>query len=128
MTGIRFTIPSAVDLESRLAQMAADRGWTVQPDPQARVYCVRHPTAGLCRLAAWPVEGGVLASPLGPAEPLERLLRDTRRRLRHADPFLHEGATESQMSERDQVPQRIDRHGTKVEDLVGTGKHDAPGG
>ena len=128
MTGIRFTIPSAVDLESRLAEVAGESGWTLQPDPHARVYCFRHPTAGLCRLAAWPVEGGVEVASLGAGEPLEKVLRDTCRRMRHADPFLHEGATESQMSERGQVAQRIDRRGTKIEDLVGTGKHDAPGG
>jgi hypothetical protein len=38
------------------------------------------------------------------------------------------GATEEQIDMRDTVPQRIDREGTKVEDLAGTGTHDAAGG
>jgi hypothetical protein len=38
------------------------------------------------------------------------------------------GATENQMNARATVPQRIDRHGTKVEDLAGTGEQDSPGG
>jgi hypothetical protein len=38
------------------------------------------------------------------------------------------GATEDQMDTRDTIPQRIDRKGTKVEDLAGTGEHDSPGG
>ena len=38
------------------------------------------------------------------------------------------GATEDQMDSRDTIPQRIDRIGTKVEDLAGTGEHDSPGG
>jgi hypothetical protein len=33
-----------------------------------------------------------------------------------------------QMNMRAAVPQRIDCHGTKVEDLAGTGHMDAPGG
>lgn len=38
------------------------------------------------------------------------------------------GATEEQMSTRGPIPQRIDCRGTKVEDLGGTGEHDAKGG
>jgi uncharacterized protein (DUF302 family) len=38
------------------------------------------------------------------------------------------GATEEQVSLRAALPQRIDCRGTKVEDLAGTGKHDAQGG
>ena len=38
------------------------------------------------------------------------------------------GATEDQVDMRDTVPQRIDRIGTKVEDLAGTGEHDGSGG
>ena len=38
------------------------------------------------------------------------------------------GATEEQMDSRDTIPQRIDRKGTKVEDLAGTGQVDSPGG
>jgi hypothetical protein len=38
------------------------------------------------------------------------------------------GATEMEMDLRDTVPQRIDKKGTKVEDLAGTGEHDSSGG
>jgi hypothetical protein len=38
------------------------------------------------------------------------------------------GATENKTDLRDTVPQRVDRHGTKIEDIAGTGQHDAPGG
>jgi hypothetical protein len=38
------------------------------------------------------------------------------------------GATEDQVDMRDTVPQRIDRLGTKIEDLAGTGVHDDLGG
>jgi uncharacterized protein (DUF302 family) len=38
------------------------------------------------------------------------------------------GATEMQMNVRGTIPQRIDRRGSKVEDLGGTGHLDAPGG
>ena len=38
------------------------------------------------------------------------------------------GATEDQVDMRGTVPQRIDRFGTKVEDLAGTGVHDDFGG
>jgi hypothetical protein len=38
------------------------------------------------------------------------------------------GATEEQMDSRDTIPQRIDRKGTKIEDLAGTGQVDSPGG
>jgi hypothetical protein len=38
------------------------------------------------------------------------------------------GATEEQVNLRASLPQRIDCHGTKVEDLGGTGIHDAQGG
>ncbi|MBI3665626.1 MAG: DUF302 domain-containing protein [Acidobacteria bacterium] len=47
---------------------------------------------------------------------------------RKTDTYVHEGAMEGQVSQRGQIPQRIDRLGTKVEDLAGTGGHDAPGG
>jgi hypothetical protein len=38
------------------------------------------------------------------------------------------GATEADVDMRDTVPQRIDKKGTKVEDLAGTGEGDSPGG
>jgi hypothetical protein len=38
------------------------------------------------------------------------------------------GATEDQVNMRNTIPQRIDRFGTKIEDLAGTGEHDSGGG
>ena len=38
------------------------------------------------------------------------------------------GATEEQVNARGSIPQRIDCRGTKVEELAGTGEHDAQGG
>ena len=38
------------------------------------------------------------------------------------------GATEEQVDMKDTVGQRIDRKGTKLEDLAGTGEQDSPGG
>ena len=38
------------------------------------------------------------------------------------------GATEDEVDMKDTVPQRIDRKGTKIEDLAGTGEQDSPGG
>ena len=38
------------------------------------------------------------------------------------------GATEDQVDMRDTIPQRIDRFGTKVEDLAGTGDFEGSGG
>jgi hypothetical protein len=38
------------------------------------------------------------------------------------------GATENEVDMKDTVPQRIDKKGTKVEDVAGTGEQDAPGG
>jgi hypothetical protein len=38
------------------------------------------------------------------------------------------GATDDKTDMVGTVPQRVDRHGTKIEDIAGTGQHDAPGG
>jgi hypothetical protein len=40
----------------------------------------------------------------------------------------HNGATEDQVDMKDTVPQRIDRCGSKAEDIAGTGEHDSAGG
>ena len=42
--------------------------------------------------------------------------------------YVGSGATELEMNLRDTIPQRIDDHGSKVEDLAGTGDYDALGG
>ena len=38
------------------------------------------------------------------------------------------GATEEQVDMRDTVPQRVNREGTKIEDLAGTGDQGSMGG
>jgi hypothetical protein len=38
------------------------------------------------------------------------------------------GATEDQVNMRLQAPQRLDSHGTRTEDVAGTGEHDSLGG
>jgi hypothetical protein len=38
------------------------------------------------------------------------------------------GATENKVDMRDTVPQHVDRKGTKIEDIAGTGEHDSQGG
>ena len=47
---------------------------------------------------------------------------------RHAETAAVHAATEDQINMRAALPQRIDCHGTKVEELAGTGIHDAQGG
>ncbi len=96
------------------------------------------------RIAACPVESGFLLEAVSPTEyclllrrpdleplaaNLERLLRglleDTARRpAREAAA----ASTEDQVNMRAAVPQRIDRQGSKIEELAGTGVHDAQGG
>ena len=44
----------------------------------------------------------------------------------HAESAL--GATEDQMNMRGTVPPRIDRRGSRVEEMAGTGEQDSPGG
>jgi len=64
---------------------------------------------------------------------LEEALRLAMEEAAHARPRAAEAAgghksTEDQVNMRGAVPQRIDCHGTKVEELAGTGVHDAQGG
>jgi hypothetical protein len=40
----------------------------------------------------------------------------------------HRSVTEEQMDNRDTLPERIDSHGSKIEDLAGTGEQDSRGG
>jgi len=71
------------------------------------------------------------------SEPLDELLRGLMgdaARMRGTATQEHHGAhsllgaREGQVNMRASIPQRIDCHGTKVEDLAGTGTIDAPGG
>ncbi len=108
-----------------------------------------------CRVAAYTAAGGVELETVSPldfcrvlnrpdltplAAPLESLLRaimeDAATEAPAAMPAERAapgagsslGATEEQMNARGAIPQRIDAHGTKVEDLGGTGEHDTQGG
>jgi hypothetical protein len=107
-----------------------------------------------CRVAACVSDGNVTLEAVSPvtigqilnrpdlaalAIPLEDLLRAIMEEAAkpeaavaaRAAVFVHQGglgATEEQMSTRGALPQRIDAHGTKVEELAGTGQHDAQGG
>ncbi len=105
-----------------------------------------------CRVVAFRQAGGVTLETLSPkhfcyhlkrpdlerlAAPLETLLRELMEEAarpasapaaqrQRAEAGL--GAREAQVAMRASIPQRIDCHGTKIEDLAGTGKIDAPGG
>ncbi len=105
-----------------------------------------------CRIMAFEQEGSVTLEALTPAEicgllgrgdleavaaPLESFLREimeeaarpaaagqAKAAARDGGP----GATEGMVNSRAAIPQRVDCHGTKVEEIGGTGKHDAQGG
>jgi uncharacterized protein (DUF302 family) len=65
------------------------------------------------------------------ALPLENTLRAVMEEAAHHPPLAAEAdyrSTEDMVNMRAALPQRIDRHGNKVEDLGGTGVHDAQGG
>lgn len=101
-----------------------------------------------CRIAAWAKGDGVMLETISPreycrllhrpdlerlAESLEGILRRVmedaaRRTSAPARPDEERAATEDQVNMRAALPQRLDRHGTKVEELAGTGVHDAQGG
>jgi len=106
-----------------------------------------------CRVAVWPEADGVVLQAIAPSEychmlgrpdlesqavPLDdvlrRILEDAANPLAvAAKPYQQSashpwGATEDQVNMRAALPQRIDYRGTKVEDIAGTGTHDAPGG
>jgi uncharacterized protein (DUF302 family) len=106
-----------------------------------------------CRIATIERAGGVSLEAIAPKEfchnlnrpdlerlaaPLETMLReimeDAARTPAGAVAALHAlsgggpGAREDQVSMRGSLAQRIDCHGTKIEDLAGTGELDAPGG
>ena len=105
-----------------------------------------------CRITALEQEGSVTLEAMTPAEicallnrpdlaplaaPLELFLREildeTARpspaaKVRGAARESGLGATEGMVNARASVPQRIDCKGTKVEELAGTGQHDAQGG
>jgi uncharacterized protein (DUF302 family) len=96
------------------------------------------------RLAAWQRGSGVILETVSPREfcrllhrpelePLAGSLEATVLRVLEEAahrPYIsrEHPATEDQINMRAALPQRIDCHGTKVEELAGTGLHDAQGG
>ncbi len=102
--------------------------------------------AGLlpCRIAVWAKGGGACLETISPREycrmlhrpegdalaaSLEDILRLVMEEAAH--PRHRTGdhqATEDQVNMRAALPQRIDCHGTKVEELAGVGVHDSQGG
>ncbi len=105
------------------------------------------------RIAAWTQGGAVALEAMSPREcchllnrpdleqpaaRLEALLRDAMEEASRPLPAAAQagrgavlsgiGATEGQVSIRGPVPQRIDCHGTKIEEIAGTGQHDSAGG
>jgi uncharacterized protein (DUF302 family) len=106
-----------------------------------------------CRIAAYSQAGRMTLASLSPLEfcrllnrpdlaplatPLEALLLRIMEEAAHAAAVPESaaagkhrgglGATEEQMNVRGSIPQRIDCHGTKLEDMAGTGEHDSQGG
>ncbi|MCS6951850.1 MAG: DUF302 domain-containing protein [Bryobacterales bacterium] len=105
-----------------------------------------------CRIAAYEEGDGVVLEAIAPTEVcgllgrpdlegaalrLETSLLAVMQEASRAVAAAHEpavapgggvGATEEQVALRRVVPQRIDAHGTKVEEIAGTGQHDSAGG
>lgn len=125
-----------------------------RPDLSARLLQADFRLANFipCRLAAVENGGEVTLETLSAAEmcaligrpdleaalaPLETMLLDllqetaaaTRPTAPGSPASVYEpGATEGMVNPRAPIPQRIDCFGTKIEELAGTGQHDAPGG
>lgn len=131
---ISFTVcrpdVSATLLEAdlRFANFIPNRVTAIQED--GGVILESLTASEICRLigrpdleaAAMPLEGML-------RELLEESARPVRLdRLEPARAAYEPGATEGMVSARATVPQRIDCFGSKVEDIAGTGQHDAPGG
>ena len=105
-----------------------------------------------CRISALELEGAVTLEAMTPSEicgllkradleelaaPLESFLRmimeeaaqpAAEGQAKSAARGFGPGATEGMVNARASIPQRIDCRGTKVEELAGTGQHDAQGG
>jgi len=124
-----------------------------QPDLSAALLAadIRFAAFIPCRVAAFESDGAVMLEALSPSEictilerpdlaglaaeldaTLRGILEEAAKPLgAHPHPAarrLSVGATEEQVCTRGMVPQRIDCHGTKVEELAGTGQHDSAGG
>jgi uncharacterized protein (DUF302 family) len=113
---IRF----AAFLPCRIAAIRAGEGVTLETIPPT-LFCRHLNRPDLVQLAG-PLESFLLALMEDAAKPAS---------ASHPVHLTGDGALgahETQVSMRASIPQRIDRRGTKIEDLAGTGKLDAPGG
>ena len=103
-----------------------------------------------CRIAAYPAGDGVKLVAMSPVEFVRALPRpDLEGIATAAENLLNEileetahpvmaatgghaesgwGATEDQVNMRGALPQRIDKRGSKLEEIAGTGQHDSHGG
>jgi len=106
-----------------------------------------------CRISAIGQPSGVMLETMSPRQfcgliqrsdlerlvaPLETLLKDLMEDVAqparfpinpaHSSAYGSQGAVETQVSHHGTIPQRVDCHGTKLEDIGGTGKMDSPGG
>lgn len=90
------------------------------------------PTAA-CETAANTALEKRQSTTLEPIAPQHRIAPDSTTRMNtgikrpHAG-VTHIGATEDQVNMAGTVPERIDKHGTKIEEIAGTGQHDSLGG
>jgi uncharacterized protein (DUF302 family) len=111
----------AAFLPARVAACQDGDGVTLEAlNPEDCCHLLDRPD--LLELAA-PLRSALLAI-MGDAARIESVSLATRAGVRHSGL----GATEEQVNARASLPQRIDCHGTKIEDLGGTGAHDSPGG
>jgi hypothetical protein len=78
-----------------------------------------------CRLLHLP-EFELLALAL--EDTLRQVMEEAARHMPAQPAALAHAATEEQVNMRAALPQRIDCHGTKVEELAGVGSHDSQGG
>jgi hypothetical protein len=84
--------------------------------------CDADPGAGIC----WPRRRSE-PELLEPLAPQPRLAPDSTTKMDGIH-RSHAGATEDQVNMAGTVPERVDKHGTKIEEIAGTGQHDSLGG
>jgi len=150
----RLSTLKLVDVEPNLRNAAQRMGATVvhrELVNGAAVFSIAHPVLYErllstemrfavflpCRVAAFEYRGGLKLIVMSPvqfardlhhpevataAAALENVLVEILVDLEHF------ASTEEQMDMRDTVAQRIDSHGSKIEDLAGTGEQDSRGG
>ncbi|MGH9722537.1 MAG: DUF302 domain-containing protein [Bryobacteraceae bacterium] len=112
----------AVFLPSRIAACEQD-GEVILEALSPRQYCGLLNRLDLENEAA-PLESTLLAIMSDASRPVVEAAHAGARGIEH----WAIGATDDQVNVMGTIPQRIDRKGTKVEDLAGTGNHDSSGG